>query len=235
MTGKARVSSITSFLLLPALMVVMPTAGQADTPPLSMSTASLQVHPFGTQCADADLIWSPKGMVDDLVVHVTVRNELGNPVAGCEVRLDIEAEGDPTGPSMFTSMCGPLSGGSVSFLDTCDANGVAAFDLQGGGCGRVALHWTVNALCAAPEMQIWDQRDTLCVKSPDFNGDGMIQFLDTFRFLPMLTSGHGYCGDLNCDGEITFLDVFRYLPHLHGGINCPSHGMLPSADLGDCP
>lgn len=120
-----------------------------------------------------------------------------------------------------------------SYFAETDADGAAAFPLRGGGCGRIALDWAIVALCAGPELELYNHQDTLCVKSADFNGDGHVQFVDTFMFLPMLTAGAGYCGDLNCDGGVTFNDVFRFLPLIGTAPQCSGMSAYGD-DIGSC-
>ena len=181
-------------------------------------------------CTTADLRWCPLGDMDHIIIHVTVRNCLDDPLEGCAIRLDLDGEADAQDEMGVAdiAICGTQSMTSVS-----DANGAVAFILTGGGCGRFILNWTATAECADPEVELCANSTELCVKSPDFNGDLRVQFVDTFKFLPMLSAGAGWCGDLNCDGDITFPDAFRFLPLIGTSGSCIG-APAPEGNLKSC-
>ena len=182
-------------------------------------------------CTTADLRWCPLGDMDHIIIHVTVRNCLDDPLEGCAIRLDLDGEADAQDEMGVAdiAICGTQSMTSVS-----DANGAVAFILTGGGCVRFILNWTATAECADPEVELCANSTELCVKSPDMNGDLAVNFFDTFRYLPQLIGGAGYCGDFNCDGVVNFFDTFQYLPHLIHGGNCVGWTLTP-VDLAECP
>lgn len=172
-------------------------------------------------CSTVDVIWSPLGNAGYLQIDVTVNDCLDNPVDTCDVRLDYGGTFDPEA-SIGAGVSGELCG-SGSVTGTTDANGHVSFTLTGGGCGTLVLDWTATALCASPEVELCSVSDTLCVKSTDINGDGNTQFVDSFKYLPMLSAGSGYCGDFAaCSGAnaVTFPDNFVYLPALATGEAC---------------
>ena len=55
------------------------------------------------------------------------------------------------------------------------------------------------------------------------NGDGVVNYFDTFLYIPMLSTATGYCGNLNGsgDGVVNFFDTAKYLPYLANGVQCP--------------
>ena len=61
------------------------------------------------------------------------------------------------------------------------------------------------------------------MRSPDFNGDGTVNFLDVFAYLPELNVGNGKCGNLNFDaqGDVNFSDTIKLLSHLAAHAHCP--------------
>jgi len=184
-------------------------------------------------CGNADLRWCPGGDMDNIIVQVTVRDQNNDPIPDCTVRLDLSGECDPQdelGDNVNMAICG-----QPQRWNTTDVNGYAEFVITGGGCGRFYLNWVVTAECTYPEVELCDETTpNLCAKSPDFTGDLKINFLDTFKYLPQLSSSIGYSGDLSCDGNVNFFDTFQYLPHLANA--CQGTGFtLPKTTLGDCP
>lgn len=174
-------------------------------------------------CTTTDLVWTPAGTADVIVISVTVRDCLENPVDTCQVRLDMSGSID-VHTSCGTNITGVICGSASSFATT-DANGVAEFTVTGGGGGALFLDWTVTALCADPEVELCTSSDTLCVKSHDVNGSGNINFFDTFKYLPALNAGISYCvdwGSCNTANTVNFFDTFKYLPHLNAADACPS-------------
>ncbi len=217
-----------SFLLVAAACMLVAGSAQATLPSPANSVCLFEIK--GASCADADGIWSPGGTKDTLCIRVTVNNALGDPLDTCDVRLDVSATADAAN-GMF--LCGSAAG-ALTLNATTNANGAAEFKLQGGGCGRLELQWSVTAECAAPEVVLCSDTTSVCMKSTDFNGNGGINFFDTFIYLPQLNAGTGYCGDLTCDGNVNFFDTFQYLPDLNAGASCAGD-VVPAAVLGACP
>lgn len=213
--------------------LLMASSAMATLPSPANTICVFEVQSVSS-CADADAVWVPDGSRDLLCVKVTVRNALDNPLASCAVRLDVTAQADPNSVvAANIGLCGS-TGGAATFYDTTDANGAVEFCMTGGGCGALELSWTATALCASPEVELCSNVEALCVKSPDMTGDLQVQFADTFKYLPQLSAGSGYCGDFTCDGAITFVDNFVYLPPLANGASC-SGNTLPTASLHSCP
>jgi len=221
--------ALTLFVALAGCMIVASSA-MATLPCAANSSCAIEVE-NGLPCGDADLRWCPLDDMDHIIIRVTVRNCLNDPLEGCDIRLDLSGEADAQDELGGTDMgiCGTQSSTATS-----DANGAVAFSLTGGGCGRFVLNWTATAECATPEVELCTNSDTLCAKSPDFNGDLQVNYFDTFKYLPQLNSGTGYCGDLQCDGIVNYFDTFQYLPHLNHGGSCTGW-TLTAAVLGDCP
>jgi hypothetical protein len=217
-------------LLFAALVGCLVAAGSADAtlPCAAYSSCAISAT---QSCADAGLRWCPKGDYGLITIRVTVRNCLNSPLAGCPVRLDISATGDTQNELATAAL---MIVGAASRLDTSDANGAVSYDITGGGCGRFQLNWTATATCATPEVQLCSNSTVYCVKSPDLNGNGGVNFLDTFKYAPQLSAGIGYCGDFNCNGAVNFLDTFVYAPHLSHGGTYAGFTMAVSA-LGECP
>jgi hypothetical protein len=105
------------------------------------------------------------------------------------------------------------------------------------------MHWVVTALCADPAIELSANDDTLCIKSFDFNGSGIVNFLDTFQLVQEVAPGTGYSADFracSAGNIVNFLDTFVYVPHLSGGHACPGStsflltkvidGLLPDCD-----
>ena len=61
------------------------------------------------------------------------------------------------------------------------------------------------------------------VRSPDLNGDGSVNFADTFLFVSYLAAATGYCGNLNGDpyNLVNFWDTSKLLPFLSAATSCP--------------
>jgi hypothetical protein len=219
-----------SVLLIAAACMLVAGSAQATLPSPANSVCVFEVK--GNTCGDADGVWSPNGTLDTLCIRVTVNNALGDPLDTCDVRLDLSGTGDAFAAGNM-AICGSAAG-LLTLNATTDANGAASFNIFGGGCGRMELSWTVTAECASPEVVLCSDTTQVCMKSTDFNGDLMTNFLDTFQYLPQLSAGIGYCGDLNCNGNVNFLDTFQYLPQLSAGASCAG-AALPGAALGTCP
>jgi hypothetical protein len=217
-------------LLFAAVMgcLLVATTAMATLPCAAYSSCAISTT---NSCATANVRWCPKGDYGKVVIRVTVRNCLNNPLANCPVRLDLAATGDPQNELGTASM---MIVGAASRLDTSDVNGACSYEIWGGGCGRFRLNWTATATCATPEVQLCTQQTTYCAKSPDMNGNGTVNFQDTNKYLPQLLSGTGYCGDFNCNGSVNFQDTNVYLPHLlHGGTY--TGFTMTAGTLGDCP
>ena len=212
-------------------ILMMASGAMATLPCAANSSCALEIS---STCADADLVWCPGDDSGDMLyIRVTVRNCLDDPLDGCDIRLDLSGEGDSQDEvAGAMAICG-----SASMTETSDINGAVEFTITGGGCGRIVLNWTATAECATPEVELCDNSDTLCVKSADFTGDLAVNFLDTFKYLPALAGGSGYCADLSCDAgddSVNFLDTFKYLPHLAAACSCTGWTLTPTV-LGDCP
>jgi len=85
-----------------------------------------------------------------------------------------------------------------------------------GGCGEVT--WT-----AAVQGVALTGSDACSLRSPDFTGDGVVNFQDTNLFVQMLNWATGYCGNFSGDAGnvVNFLDTAKYLQALIVGAECP--------------
>ncbi len=177
----------------------------------------------GLPCGQCDLVWDPRGAgeSENLLIRVTVRDCDGVPVPGSFARLDLSGS-FLRHPDITTATVGRICG-TPSRSDTTDANGAARLRLRGGGSGRIALHWVVTISWPGDSFVLSDNWDTLCVKSPDFNGSGNVNFLDTFIYVPSLVHGTGYSGDFKaCSAlnTVNFQDTMFYAPFLFDGSPC---------------
>lgn len=196
-----------------------------------------------SDCSTTDLVWAPDGSADRLVFRATVVDAGADaPIPDCDLQLDLSGWLDPSG-DLGAGVNGVVCGSSSRFATT-DSSGAAEFVLTGGGCGVVGLTFVLTGLCGEDPLLLYEGADTFCVKSPDFNGSGNVNFFDTFKFLPQLNLGVGYCCDMaQCSPaeECNFFDTFRYLPHLAAASACEGgHFLLAVVDEGydpplDCP
>jgi len=85
-----------------------------------------------------------------------------------------------------------------------------------GGCGTVAVTAEVQSFPLT-------SGDVANVRSPDFTGDGVVNYFDTFHYLPMLNAATGYCGNLDNDpsGVVNFFDTSIFLSALVVAATCP--------------
>lgn len=212
-------------LILPlfAFAIVAATA-HAQCPPVT-ATSGCSIGVFDNDACPTGtpptLVWCPAGDLSTIRIRVIARGSSGLPCAGCDLTIRVVVEGEPTLTANQLWTCGfPAPGGTASFVVTTDAVGQAILDISGGGCGCLKVSYWVEASSCGGTL-LCQGTENFCLKSPDMNGDGTINFFDTFQYLPQLTAGQGYCADFNCDGSVNFFDTFQYLPHLSGGHACP--------------
>lgn len=163
------------------------------------------------------LVWCPAGDMSYFELEVYVDDGTGSPCAFTDIRVIIRMGGTPAVPGNDLYGCGFNAAGERFYSLTTDVNGKAYAQFWGGGCGCLFVGYTVESITG---VTICGGQDNFCVKSPDMNGDGIVQFLDTFQFLPCLGTSFSPCCDFNCDGTVTFIDTFQFLPHLSGGHQC---------------
>ncbi len=173
-------------------------------------------------CSTTDVIWDPNGNDGYIQINVTVKDCLDTPVDTCTVRLDISGE------FLAHTDIGVAPGGYMCNTGTMtaqtNANGAVSFQIDGGGCGSLVLNWSATAECASPEVLLCSVSDTLCVKSTDLAGNGLVNFFDTFNYLPLLGATVGYAGDFaacSAANQVNFFDTFTYLPALGAPYSCP--------------
>ncbi len=172
-----------------------------------------------TVAGNTDLMICPNGLGDSIMVlTVTVKNGNGEPISGI-----------PAGDIVFDAMGVSSSGRGFHFcasgsdnaqflsVNPTDAEGKTTIEVsEMGGCGAVTVTAMVNGT-------LLDSRALVNVRSPDFNGDGTVNFLDVFAYLPELNAGNGKCGNLNFDaqGDVNFSDTAKLLSHLAVQAQCP--------------
>lgn len=169
-------------------------------------------------CNDS-LMLSPNGNGDaPLVITVTVRNGSGDPVPGVPAgEVVVDAVGVSSNGRDFYFCSSASNTEQFVSTDPTDANGETTITVgEVGGCGTISLTTSAQGvpLIAQP---------TVNVRSPDINGDGQVQFYDTFIYIQMLSEASGDCGNLNwsADGTVDFNDTIKYLQHLGTFAKCP--------------
>jgi hypothetical protein len=221
------VTSVAICSLLIAMAITGVSASRSIPSP-DDSSLNIEVE-NGLACGSADLRWCPAGDMDQINFQITVRDWNNDPIPDADVTLEISGECDPQ--DELGANANMMIAGNSLRLGTTDSSGYVEFEITGGGAGRFYLNYIVE--CRGIEL-FNSATPTLCAKSPDFTGDGTINFFDTFKYLPQLNSGSGWSGDLRCDGVVNFFDTFQYLPHLNHGGTTPGF-TLPKTTLGECP
>ncbi|NNE09122.1 MAG: hypothetical protein HKN20_11230 [Gemmatimonadetes bacterium] len=225
--------SLLALLAVTAVSLLAPVSAGANCnvdPTLSYCVPGV-IRNDACPTANTEIVWCPAGDMSLITLTIGVVDVNNNPCPGCVVQVDFRFSGSPRTANCNLYVCGTV-GGMVTLTGVTNALGEVTFTFTGGGCGCVNMDWTAFTsglvLCSSSAQ--------FCVKSPDLTGDGTINFSDTFKFLPMLNAGQGYCADFNCSNTVNFQDVFQYLPHLNGAHSCPG-SILPFAPCppGACP
>lgn len=228
-------------LLLPAfLLAVLSSAVAAQCPPdPSSSICSLgfiDADACPAPAAAQTLVWCPAGDLSRIVLRVKAVGTAGVPCVGCPLTAVFRFRGVPrlTGANLW--ICGAVAN-TLTLTAITDAAGEAVFSFTGGGCGCLIVDYVVDATACGGPPVLCNGTDQFCVKSPDINGNGIVNFQDTIRYLPMLSAGTGYCGDFNCNGVVNFADTALYAPHLAGAHACTfgSTAILVPSCLWPCP
>lgn len=211
--------------LILSLFLLFLLTGHAESGIPCAAYSSVTVTTDGPACSDADLVCCPAGDLGGIVISATVLDCLLSPSDTCTIRLDYSfsgtahAEVQPASVGICNS-----PGNAGTLLSPTNANGVVSFRLIPYGVGDLNLDWSLTAVCASPEVLLASDQVAFQTKSPDFNGNGVVNFFDTFKYLPQLNSGIGYTGNLNCLPPVNFFDTFQYLPHLSTGHSCQPVG-----------
>lgn len=206
--------------------VLTPTPANATCvidPTLTICTSGI-IRNDACPVASNTLVWCPLGDLSLITLTVQVFDTSALPCPGCPVTVEFRFLGDPDLPGCDLFICGATAPGFLTLSGITDAAGEVTFTVTGGGCGCLEMNW----LAFAGGTIICQGADRFCVKSPDMTGDGTVNFLDTFKYLPQLFTAQGYCGDLNCDNTVNFFDTFTYLPHLFGAHSCPGDNVVPT-------
>ncbi len=160
----------------------------------------------------------PAGDGDSVLTFtVTALDAAGSPIAGIpagDVVVDLTVNSTPS----QVLFCGqPANTGSfVSATPTDGAGQTTITVTNAGGCGSITAQATISGT-------VINNTAAFVFRSPDFTGDGKIDFFDTFQYLPELNAGTGNCGNLDNDpsGFVIFTDTVKYLAHLAGAHMCP--------------
>ena len=166
-----------------------------------------------------DLFLNPDGSGDStMTIVVTAKNGSGDPIpdipAG-EVIVDL-AGTSSLGESFLFCESGSDLLQLVSTVPT-DAGGQVTFTVTNvSGCGSVDVTAAVQGVALIGS-------DVANVRSSDITGDGVVNYFDTYYYIPMLNAATGDCGNFNgsVDGVVNFLDTVKYLPALANSITCP--------------
>jgi hypothetical protein len=172
---------------------------------LVISSVAMAVPSPSTSTVPECVFACPAG---DRTAVVTVRDIIGNPIAGSTVQLDMsQCGGFPLCPECLDLYL--VDGVNHTVLKSTDATGVASFSLCGGpacGAGLVRIFadgvWLGTSLLAPADL------------------DGDLHVTDGDRNLVLMAiGGTDRSRDLNCDGAIGAGDVAVIDGHL--GHHCP--------------
>ncbi len=163
------------------------------------------------------LVWCPDGDMSYFEISIEALDATGLPCTFTDIRVIVRMGGTPSVAGNRLFGCGFNAAGERFFSLTTDAFGMATAQFWGGGCGCLTVGYEAMAMTG---VVFCSGVDNFCVKSPDFTGDGNVNFFDTFQYLPCLGGSYNDCCDLNCDGTVSFFDTFQYLPHLTMAHSC---------------
>ena len=184
------------------------------------ATYPIGVDPdLSTITVNDDLMLAPDGNGDStMTIVVTARDENGDPVIGVPAGDVVVSLAGVSSLGQGFHFCASGSN-AATFYSTAPTDGSGQTTIlvsEVGGCGTVTLSAVVSTVSLT-------NGAVTNVRSPDFNGDGIVNYFDTFLYIPMLSTATGYCGNLNGsgDGVVNFFDTAKYLPYLANGVQCP--------------
>ncbi|MFH1278511.1 MAG: C25 family cysteine peptidase [Candidatus Eisenbacteria bacterium] len=201
-----------------AFLVVSHNGGDPIVVPVTLYVFEVAADPNRStvECTE-DVILAPAGNGDELVVTVTLLDMGGRPIEGVPAdRIDVTFTGVS---SLGQDMHFCASGSNTATLQPeapTDAEGRAVVRVSAaGGCGTITASASVGSVVLADDA-------TASVRSPDFNGDGFLNHIDLFFYIPMLNAGTGQCGNFNRDalGGVNFFDTAIYLRFRAGFPTC---------------
>ncbi len=166
-----------------------------------------------------DLMLAPDGNGDSVMtIVVTVRNEQNDPVPGIPAGdIAVSLVGvSSLGREMIFCESGTNTATFYSTSPTDGSGETTILVREAGGCGAV----TLSAMVGGIELTAGAVAN---MRSPDFNGDGIVNYFDTSHYIPMLNAATGWCGNLNGsgDGVVNFFDTTKYLLRLANQVQCP--------------
>jgi hypothetical protein len=182
-----------------------------STPDISPSLSTID--------ANDDLMLSPAGDGDSvLTITVTVRDGTGTPLQGIPAgAVVVDAAGLSSLGGDITFCNGTPNAAQFVSTAPTDVNGQTVITVTNvGGCGSITLTAEVQGVPLVDNA-------VANVRSPDMNGDGIVQFLDSILFAQQLGVSFGYCANLNGDPAdlVDFSDTIKFLPHLAATTQCP--------------
>ncbi|MFH1680978.1 MAG: hypothetical protein ABIH26_10080 [Candidatus Eisenbacteria bacterium] len=201
----------------------------AQCPPLDEnSIITLGVFDRDACGVTGTMNWCPgiaSNLFSTFTVEVTLRGAENEPCPECSLEVVGLFQGIPKNPPWTLSRS---ERAYVSWIedtqvkrDTIDTlgpvpvitgdDGAVLVEFSGGGCGCVGFSGYAVVTGAGGFVLVPAEGVEMCVKSPDINGNGIVNFLDTFIYAPILhVGGSDYWADYNCNGVVNFVDTFTY-------------------------
>jgi hypothetical protein len=194
-----RVFIVSVMVILSLAVAGVATAG---IPNATTSTVEREGQGSPGTCDPDIAVVCPASDMGVIQVTVTVRNIYGDPLPGLEVDCWAEEVG-----GVFC-----WCPGESAQVDTSDINGQCFFYFTDfGGCGTLQFGAQCAGITFIPS-------PTIEVRSPDINGDCIVDLLDFIIFAGSYL-GTNPCCDYDCDGDVDLVDFITFAAHyLHA---CP--------------
>jgi hypothetical protein len=185
------------FVVSAMVILSLAVAGVATAGIPNASTSTVEREGQGIPGCDPDIaVVCPASDMGMIQVTVTVRNIYGDPLPGKIVDCwAIEV----AGPFCWCP-------GESLQTDTSDINGQCFFYFHNfGGCGTIQFG-------AQSETVVFTPSPTIEVRSPDINGDCIVNLTDFIAFASMYLTANP-CGDYNCDGIVNLTVFIVFASH----------------------
>ena len=203
-----------------AFLVVANNGGDPVVVPVSLLVTNGAVDPTHSRVECGGLVTlAPGGDSEEkLTVVVTVRNGEDEPIVDLPPgAVALHASGvSSIGHGIHFCSSGLNTATFLSEKAT-DPEGRVVFDLsEAGGCGAIQFTATADGIALADSCSAE-------MRSPDLNGNGLVNFEDLFLFLGLLNAGIGECGNFDGDpaGIVNFFDTSRFLIFYSESSSCP--------------